>query len=414
MMDSTPMSYSRSELPFRRSICAALLYYSLTSSIVFLGVVLGSGFQHEADGENSQLEIWSEAWANWDGEWYDKISSVGYSYSEDAQSSVAFFPAYPIGGWVVAQMTGLASKSALVLTSNFSLFLAFLFLHRYVERRGLRQGAPPWFADYTLLALGLIPTSFFFRMAYSESLFLLTVVSFLDAVERRRPPLVIAIIVGMATACRPVGIALILPFADHLWNRSSSVRNFLGKCGYLLPISFSGIAGYMLYLKLEFGEPLAFVKTQTHWALRGSVSLEGKLAALVTLEPIRRLFDPSLRVYWGNYEPSVNPLLSLHVFDYVFFVTAFALIVFGVHRRWLLRTEWMASALLLLIPFWASAYEVDMRSMGRYSSVAVPIYLVVGRILAGLPPPAAAALLASSGFLMGSYAALFASWHKFM
>lgn len=396
------------------NILISMFFYASTSSIAFLGCVLGNTLINKEYYICFKFNYHGEFYANWDGQWYKKIASVGYSYDPNAQSSVAFFPAYPLVGRAVARLTGLAPEIALVLTSNISFFLALFCLRRYIESRGPPSASVPRFADFTLLTVGLIPTSFFFRMAYSESLFLLIGISFLGAIERRRPLLVIAMIVGLATACRPVGVGLMLPFADHIWSRSSGIRNFLGKCAYLLPVACLGILEYMLYLHLEFGEPLAFAKTQVHWALRSPASLEGKVVALATLEPVRRLFDPSLKVHWSNYEPGVMPLLSLHLFDYILFVMAIVLIVLGACRRWLTRTEWLASTSLLLIPYWASAYEVDMRSMGRYTSVVIPIYLVLGRILASLPPSVAAALLASSGFLMGVYAAMFASWHMYI
>jgi hypothetical protein len=50
--------------------------------------------------------------------------------------------------------------------------------------------------------------------------------------------------------------------------------------------------------------------------------------------------------------------------------------------------------------------------MGRFTAVVVPMYLVLGRLLARLPAPLAAALLCLSGFFLAAYAALFAAWHR--
>ena len=55
-----------------------------------------------------------------------------------------------------------------------------------------------------------------------------------------------------------------------------------------------------------------------------------------------------------------------------------------------------------------------MQSMGRYSSAAFPIYLVLGHLLCWLPGPVVSCLTALSGFLLGTYTALFASWHVFI
>src|SRR6202011_4470518 len=37
-----------------------------------------------------------DAWIRWDARWYETIALHGYSFTERAQSSVAFFPLYPL------------------------------------------------------------------------------------------------------------------------------------------------------------------------------------------------------------------------------------------------------------------------------------------------------------------------------
>jgi hypothetical protein len=55
-----------------------------------------------------------------------------------------------------------------------------------------------------------------------------------------------------------------------------------------------------------------------------------------------------------------------------------------------------------------SAYETQMMSMARYVSVAAPLYLVLGRLLAQLPLAAQAAGVALGGLFLSGYASLFA------
>ena len=80
--------------------------------------------------------------------------------------------------------------------------------------------------NYVLLALTLFPTAYFFRMAYSESVFLLVTLAAMLSIELGGPLLVTSLIIGTATAARPVGVALLAPFALHLWNRSNSWHGF--------------------------------------------------------------------------------------------------------------------------------------------------------------------------------------------
>src|SRR5688572_27974358 len=39
---------------------------------------------------------WLAGWAQWDSGWYHRIASDGYSWVAGQQSTVAFFPAYPL------------------------------------------------------------------------------------------------------------------------------------------------------------------------------------------------------------------------------------------------------------------------------------------------------------------------------
>ncbi len=68
----------------------------------------------------------------------------------------------------------------------------------------------------------------------------------------------------------------------------------------------------------------------------------------------------------------------------------------------------------LLIPYLRKGYALCMGCQARYAIVAFPAYLVLGRLLTTLPPPYAAVVLALSGFLLGTYAALFSGWFLFI
>jgi len=54
-----------------------------------------------------------------------------------------------------------------------------------------------------------------------------------------------------------------------------------------------------------------------------------------------------------------------------------------------------------------------LAGMGRFAAVVVPVYLVLGQLLARLPPAGAALAAGLSGFLLGAYSALFAAWYRF-
>src|SRR5207302_2380271 len=102
-----------------------------------------------------------------------------------------------------------------------------------------------------MLALGFFPTTFFMRMAYSESILLLSSILALYAMERRWPLLGIACIVGFATATRAVGVGLLLPFFLHLRRESPRPTVFARRL-WLFPVACWGIAAYAIYLYFAF------------------------------------------------------------------------------------------------------------------------------------------------------------------
>ncbi|MGH7138109.1 MAG: mannosyltransferase family protein, partial [Pirellulales bacterium] len=182
--------------------------YFLTSFIVLLGAIYGNRFVKFCDEHpNAKRGKLVRSLAAWDGEWYEKIATDGYSYSPDRQSSVAFFPAYPALAATVTAVTRLDIRVTLLLVSNLCFVVSLVLLAEYLSSStsDARRNA--------VMAAALLPTTFYFRMAYSESLFLLFCVAAMLGIARRWPLMAIAAIVGAACATRPLGIALLLPFA---------------------------------------------------------------------------------------------------------------------------------------------------------------------------------------------------------
>src|SRR5207247_40461 len=259
-----------------------------------------------------------------------------------------------------------------------------------------------------LLAFGLFPTTFYFRMAYSESLFLFSSILALFAMERRWPVAAIAGVVGFAGATRAVGVALIVPLAIHVWHRGPQLLAFLPRMFLYFPLACSGILAFMVYQFAAFGEPFAFAKTQEHWRMRPPVPIVDKLTSLATLEPFWSVADPASPCCWHHSKPS-SPLFSLRLANPAYGLFGAALIFLGKWKHWMSSYEVSLSILLLLIPYLTRGHEMCMMSMGRFASVVFPMYLVLGHLLWRLPPGITTALLGISSVFLASYAALFAS-----
>jgi len=418
-------------------------FYYMTSLIVIVAAVFAMDFVplcRAHSGSQTRVDLVS-SFATWDGEWYVRIASAGYSYDLERMSSVAFFPLYPWLAGALVHTTGMRPEWALLLVSHGALIAVFALSAAYVHRRFPKTGEDltPW----TLLALGLFPTTFYFRMAYTESIFLLVTVIALYGMERGWRPLVIALVIGLATAARTVGVALVPVFALYLWqrmagaqlassgapieetggpsitksgtgtdrpDRSQSHFSWLWQCAVWLPVCCWGLLGYMAFQWVAFGEPLAFVKTQVHWNER-SLKFADQMIGAFTLEPIRAVYDPSSPCYWGRVPPQDNLLFNLKAANPVYFLAAVALVGVGAWKRWLNARELLLSAGLLLIPYCLQASRAGMSSHARYAAVVFPMYLVLGHLLHRTPPPLAAALLAVSGLFLAIYSAMFVSWY---
>lgn len=393
---------------------AAVVYWT-TSVIIVLGVCLGHFYlaesRHQDHFHTPHRTDPMAAFANWDGQWYSRIARNGYFYDPKAQSSVAFYPAFPLAGRFLVWITGLDYDLALTLVANLCFFLALALLGDYLRRR---PDVPAEAGSYACLALALFPVGFFFRMAYSESLFLLLAILTLYALARQWSILAVAALVGLATAARPVGVALIPPLLLAGWRRYSSPRRRLVVLALATPLCGWGLASYMIFQYMRFGDALAFVKTQVHWRVREPPGRAEQLLAAATLEPLWTVYDESSPAYWRRHDYHLRPIFSLLFANAIYFTTAGALVGHGAWRRWLSAEEILFAAGVLLIPYLSMVYGGGLHSHARFATVAFPVYLVLGRMLAALPSSYAAMVLALSGFLLGAYAALFAGWFFFI
>jgi hypothetical protein len=161
-----------SPTPLLEAVWLGLLCYYLSSVIPVLGVVVGhDSFQQPQHSLAKHTDLIA-SFAAWDGEHNLVIVTQGYSYDEHRPSNVAFLPADPLLGWLVVTATGMAPDLALLLVSHLILAATFVVLAAYARLR--ETPSTPQLTPWVLLAFGLFPTTFFWRIAYSESVFRLS------------------------------------------------------------------------------------------------------------------------------------------------------------------------------------------------------------------------------------------------
>jgi hypothetical protein len=372
-------------------VLAGFTAYYLTSLPVFAGVFLGADLPRP-QGIYAPPAFVSPC-IRFDAIHYLQIVREGYSYDPERRSVVAFFPAYPLLSRGVTRISGLSPEEAALLTANLALLGAFVLLARYIRVRWAEAAAEQ--RRIILVIFGLWPMGLFFRMPYPESLFVCVSLALLYGMARGWPLIVLALLAGFGTAVRPVGVALTAAFIWHVLTQpGSGLRAKVGRSLLLTPLACWGLLAYMGYQWLAFGTPVAFAQTQEKWVYLAPQDRgwRTKFWSLATLEPIWNVYMPSSRRYWANLHFPGSPLFNLYFWNPILFLLAVALLVWGGWKRWLTGSEIVLGAVLLVVPYATRAFEMSMASHGRFASVVVVNYLVLGRILARFPPAVVTAL----------------------
>jgi hypothetical protein len=249
-------------------------------------------------------------------------------------------------------------------------------------------------------------------MAYSESVFLAASIATLLAIQNHRSVLCVAVLSGLASATRPVGVAFVPVLFWYWLQRSGNWQGFFVHSLYLAPLACWGLLVYMVFQYEAFGDPLVFAKTQQHWRTHTDAPLNEKAWALLTLEPVWHTFLPSSHGYWRFREWHDNFAFSLIVANPIYFTLTALLIGLGAIKRWLNACEILLGVGLLLIPYITRGYDNSMLSTGRFAAAVLPAYLVLGRLLTRVPAGLSALFAAISGFMLGAYSALFAAGYS--
>lgn len=194
--------------------------------------------------------IWS--FGNFDGVHYLRIAESGYT----SEYSQAFFPLYPL--LIKLFSFGLPfNLKANLLVSGLLLSNIFAVLALFLIYKLFKLDFNDNISYKSILLLLSFPTAFYLGAVYTESLFLLLIsLSFL--LLRKNQLFLSAIVIGISTATRVFGILMIPLLIYYLYKSKYPLyKSFL-----LVGISISGICVYMIYLGVNFGDPLYFLTAQ--------------------------------------------------------------------------------------------------------------------------------------------------------
>jgi hypothetical protein len=282
-----------------------------------------------------------------DGSWYISIARYGYEqrpFTTERPYNWAFFPLYPLAVRAVAGFTGNYRLVAIAL-SNLFFFLALIVLHKTVLAFGYDQPL----ASRTIFYLAAFPTSYFFSLPWTSSLFLLLVVSSFLAAKQGRWWLA-GVCAGLASATRYNGIFLLPALLIFYWqcNHPFKLRANL----LWLLLAPTGLLAFMGYLYAVTGNALAFADAQTAWQVRWGFFLRPLVSFIIS--PFE------LSAGWN--------------FRLLNFMAALTALICGV--VWLKRREW-AWAFFIFISVITPLSTVTLEGHTRYVGVLFPVFVML-------------------------------------
>ena len=202
----------------------------------------------------------TEVLARWDGGWYLAVVQRGYpetitvGYGDQAQSTLGFFPGYPLLIQAGSSLTGVSPALVGVLISTLAGAATTVVLWLLAE-----QVADSKTASRTVVVFCFFPSAFILSMVYAEAVLFLLVATCLLALILERW-LIAGVAAGLAGLVRPNGLVLMLCCG---WAAGQAIRHRHSWKPAIAPLlAPTGTLAFFGYLQMRTGDWLAYVHTQ--------------------------------------------------------------------------------------------------------------------------------------------------------
>jgi hypothetical protein len=300
--------------------------------------------------------------------WYAAIADTGYEsvpYDDSQPRSWAFFPLFPMLWRGAAWMTGEYPLTGMAI-SHVCLLLGLLV----VARLGECFSGDRTFAERAVFYLAFAPTSYFFSLPMTESLFLMLSASSFWAAARGRWWSAGGL--GAFAAATRSGGALLLPAlivariqhlvrAPGLRDSDRSMSYWLSTLGALAPLLLVpiGLLAYMAYLDRVTGNAWAFRDIQSAWGRGSTFGIRSALKPLLGYA-----LDPGgVAVAWNFV--TLNACAAVGAIA--------AAIVLAVRREWAYAVYTISAVVVPLT-------TLTLDSMARFVLVLFPVYFVLAEL----------------------------------
>ncbi|MEX1218460.1 MAG: mannosyltransferase family protein [Acidimicrobiales bacterium] len=261
--------------PWAEKWWSPLLIFGSIGVLVWIAIWYGNNhLMHDAffPVRNSIGETWFGGFARWDAEWYRTIAREGYVYYPDVQSSIAFWPTYP----VVIRLFSWAFPSIFITGTVITVFAGATAV--VLLRKWAKVFVSTEVAITSVVLLCVFPYSWYlYGVVYSDALFVATAIGAFYLVERDK--YFWAGIVGIAaTAGRPAGLVVAIALVLRVIERRNQAQGALGLRELFSPrsltradtpifFSLAGVGAWCIFLWVRFGDPFLFATIQesTGW-----------------------------------------------------------------------------------------------------------------------------------------------------
>ena len=325
---------------------------------------------HVAESRHLLLAVWGR----WDAVHYLDIATQGYH-----GTNMAFFPLFPMLIAIVGFFTGNHLIAGLLI-SNAAFFFGLLYLYKLVEHEFDRT-----VARRAIFYISIFPTAIFFSAVYTESLFFaLTVASFYYIRERKW--LLAGFIGLLAALTRAEGVLLVVPYVIEWAGAHRSGARWEWKTALGLALIPLGVAIYMGWLWVLYGDPLYFSHVQIHWNRHLAPPWTSLTHALYVIAHAR-----------------TAPIVANQILEITFTFFMIGVLVAGWKQLRLSAAAYMAIS--ILVPMSTSS----LMSMPRFALVLFPMFTILA--LWGQRPAINNVIVALSLPLLGLFTVLFADWY---
>jgi len=249
----------------RHRVSAAVRQELLWVAVIYLGarvLLLAAAF---VDGSFPHHTFLNEL-SNWDGLWYREVANGYLDHLSHAQTTLGFFPLFPIAIWIAEPVFTLTAHDPIwsatvagALISTIGGLIATILVYRLATGWWGRESA-----RRATILFCVFPGSVVFSMVYSEGLLLPLAAGCIYALERRRW-LLAGILAGLGTAVQPTGLVLIpvcaisalLELRRRGWSLAHAKRTVVAPA-----LSLIGVSAFALFLWAWTGTPFANYQAQ--------------------------------------------------------------------------------------------------------------------------------------------------------